>query len=314
MPKSIDAHAPVSLRVLYFGTSGVLSHGPLLALLGTGFDICGVVVPAENAELPIAPLAPEQPRSPLPIANPYVSPGIAQLAWQRDIPVFAAGRLSDPAAWRVLADLRPDIACASCFPWRIPPALLGLPPRGWLNVHPSLLPAYRGPAPLFWALRSGERTIGVTVHFMDELFDTGDIALQEPLALPDGVSGAQVDRLCAALGGELLTAALERIQVGELGRRAQPPGGSYGGWPAPDDWAIDTSWPARRAFNFMRGTDDWRHAYFADAGGARLTLKAAIGYAPDAVLGAPYLRAGHEVAIQCSPGVLRATSIGLAGR
>jgi methionyl-tRNA formyltransferase len=293
--------------VLYVGTSGALSHGPLLALLDAGFAVCGVVVPAEEAAPPIAPLAPERPRSPLPIANPYVSPGIVQLAWQRDIPAFAVARLADPATRQVLAGLRPDVACVSCFPRRIPPALLRLPPRGWLNVHPSLLPAYRGPAPLFWALRNGEREIGVTVHFMDEQFDTGDIALQAPLVLPDGVSGAEADRLCGALGGELLAAALERMQAGTLERRAQPSGGWYGGWPEPGDWAIDTSWPARRAFNFMRGTDDWRHPYFADTGGARLTLTAAIDYAPDAVLGAPYVRAGRDVAIQCSPGVLRAT-------
>jgi methionyl-tRNA formyltransferase len=306
MANNTAAQPHPALRVLYLGTPGELSRGPLLALLDAGFLVCGVAVPAGDSGAPIARLAPERPRSPLPLANPYLSPGIVQIAWQRGIPAFAVGRLASQAAAKTLAGLRPDVACVACFPRRIPPALLRLPPRGWLNVHPSLLPAHRGPAPLFWAFRAGEREIGVTVHFMDERFDTGDIAAQEPLGLPDGVSGAEADHLCAALGGQLLVSVLRGMRAGTLKRRAQPPGGSYGGWPTPADWAISTGWPARRAFNFMRGTDDWGHPYLVEAGGARLLLTSALEYAPDAELGAPYLRAGREVAIQFTPGVLRA--------
>src|SRR5262245_19643673 len=176
------------LRVLYFGTPCELARAPLLAVLDAGADVCGVLVPAERGAAPIARLAPAPSRSPLPIAGRYMTPGIVEIAWGRGIAVFAAGRLSDPAMGAALAALRPDVICAACFPHRIPRTLLRLPPLGWLHVHPSLLPAHRGPAPLFWAFRNGEATIGVTVHFMDEEFDTGDIATQAPLALPDGTS------------------------------------------------------------------------------------------------------------------------------
>jgi methionyl-tRNA formyltransferase len=294
------------LRVLYLGTPCELARAPLLALLDAGIEVCGVMVPAERGAAPIAQLAPAPPRSPLPIAGPYIAPGIVEIAWEHGITVFAAGRLADPATATALAGLRPDVACAACFPRRVPAALLRLPPLGWLNVHPSLLPAHRGPAPLFWALRNGEATIGVTVHFMDQEFDTGDIAAQAPLTLPDGASGAQVDRICATLGGQLLVEALSRLRQRGLERRPQPAGGSYEGWPAPEDWIISTEWPARRAFNFMRATDDWGRHYEVVAGDERLFLVAAIAYNVAEVLDVPLVRNGREVAIQCAPGVLRA--------
>jgi methionyl-tRNA formyltransferase len=297
------------LRVLYLGTQCELSRAPLLALLDAGVEVCGVVVPAEGSAATIARLAPAPSRSQLPLAGRYLAPGIIEIAWERDITVLAAGRLADPAVAAALAELRPDVACAACFPRRIPAALLRLPPLGWLNVHPSLLPAYRGPAPLFWAFRNGETAIGVTVHVMDEGFDSGDIAAQAPLALPDGVGGAQAERMCAALGARLLVEALSHLREGNLERRPQPAGGSYDGWPAPEDWTISTDWPAQRAFNFMRGTDDWGQRYEVVAGAKRLLLGVAISYEPEGMLAVPYVRSGREVAIQCTPGVLRAREV-----
>jgi methionyl-tRNA formyltransferase len=306
MTASSAAQPPAALRVLYVGTTGELSRGPLLALLAAGYTVCGMLVPAEDARLPLARLWPEPPRSPLPLANPYVAPNLVQIAWQHAFPAFAVGSLRDASVAATLAELQPDIACVSCFPRRIPPSLLTLPSHGWLNMHPSLLPAHRGPAPLFWAFRNDERTTGVTIHFMDEQFDTGDIVAQAPLVLPEGIGGAAIDRLCVALGGELLLASLRDLQAGTLERRAQPAGGASEGWPTPSDWSISTVWPARRAFNFMRATDDWGYSYLVEAGAERLLLDSALGYLPDAELGVPYLRAGREVEIQFNPGVLRA--------
>jgi methionyl-tRNA formyltransferase len=297
-------------RVLYAGTLGEFSRAPLAALLAAGIEVCGVVVPAAPRHPPIARLAPERSRSLLPIANPYLTPNIVHMAWERDIAAFAIGRGGEAATVATLAELRPAVACVACFPWRIPAALLQLPPLGWLNVHPSLLPAYRGPAPLFWAFRGGETAIGVTIHFMDQQLDAGDIAAQAPLVLPDGISGVEADRSCAALGGRLLVETLQGLQRGTLARRKQPEGGAYYGWPSPDDWTISTAWSARRAFNFMRGTDDWGQRYLVEAGGARLALTAALSYAAEETLGRSFVRAGGEVAIQFTPGVLRAVSAG----
>lgn len=278
----------------------------LHALLGAGVQVRGIVVAGQQPATPIARLAPDRPASPIPIAMPYLARDIVHVAWERDIPAFAVGRPPDGATLAALAGLRADAACVACFPRRIPAPLLELPALGFLNLHPSLLPAYRGPAPLFWAFRDGERAIGVTVHFMDEQFDTGDIALQAPLELPDGISGAEADRACASLGGRLLVEALRGLQRGTLARRRQPDGGSYYSWPTADDFTLDLAWTARRAFNFMRGTAEWGRPYPVEAGGARLELAAALSYTEVGVLGAAYERSGRDVRIQFAAGVLHA--------
>jgi methionyl-tRNA formyltransferase len=180
------------LRVLFVGTAGVFSATALRGLLAGGVAVCGVVVYAGEQEPPIRRVPPER-RSPLPLLNPYLSESSAQIAWEREIPLFALSKPGAAATLAALGELRPDLACVACFPRRIPPPLLALPPLGFLNIHPALLPAHRGPAPLFWTLRAGERRSGVTLHLMDTGLDTGPIVAQAPIELPDGISGPQAD-------------------------------------------------------------------------------------------------------------------------
>src|SRR6185312_10369836 len=102
----------------------------------------------------------------------------------------------------------------ACFSRRLPGTLLRLPRLGCLNVHPSLLPAHRGPDPLFWIFHDGDETGGVTIHLMDEGFDTGPIVLQENVALSDDTTEAVLDLVCARRGGELLAEALFELAAG----------------------------------------------------------------------------------------------------
>jgi methionyl-tRNA formyltransferase len=296
---------PQALRILFLGMAGATSSAVLSALLAAGAEVAGVVLAAgrlarATAPDPIAPIAPPLIR----LASP--SPTIADLAHARGIPAFELRRAAEPAALRALADLRPDLGCVACFPLRLPPELLTLPRLGFLNMHPALLPLHRGPEPLFWTLRDGDERAGVTIHHMDAGLDTGDIGLQAPLVLPDGTSGPAAERLSAALGGELMVAALRALQRGDLPRRPQPPGGGYQGAPQPGDWRIEPAWPARRAYNFMRGTAEWGERYPIAVGGAELHLAEALSFDPAGELPEPYVRAGGELLIQFAPGVLRA--------
>jgi methionyl-tRNA formyltransferase len=279
----------------------------LSALLDAGVDVCGVLMAGDRAGgPPIAQVAPVQNRSSLPIANPFLERSTARVAWERELPVFELRDPAAPEALAQIAELRPGAACVACFPRRIPAPLLALPRLGFLNMHPALLPAHRGPAPLFWTFRAGERSAGVTIHFMDESLDSGDIVAQESFDLPDGVPGSAAERRGDAIGGRLMAAALRSLGDGPIERRPQPPGGSYEPWPTRDDWRIDTSWPARRAFNFMRGTAEWGQPYIVRIGGEEIALAAAIAYDPDAALGTPWLREGQEQTIQIAQGLLRA--------
>ena len=299
-----------SLRVLFLGMTNDTSATMLRALLEAGVDICGVLVAADHAGgPPIARVTPSQTRSPVPIINPFLERTLAQIAWERELPVFELRRPGAAETLALVAELQPDVACVACFSQRIPASLLALPPLGFLNMHPALLPAHRGPAPLFWVFREGDATAGVTIHFMDAGLDTGDIAAQASFALPDGIAGAVVARQCDALGARLMLEVLQGLRDGTLSRRIQPPGGSYQPWPTRADWRITTSWTARRAFNFMRGTVEWGQPYLVDVGEAQLALAIAIAYEPDKLLHEAFVCVDDQVLIQFAAGVLRAREL-----
>lgn len=295
------------MRLIYFGMAGILSLAPLQALLEGGYDIRAVVVPATRAKTAIRQLQPDPSPSQLPMASAFVERDVIRLAWEAGIPVFEAGDLRTDAVQQQITDIAPALACVSCFSRRIPARLLALPRHGFLNVHPSLLPHYRGPFPLFWQLREGIRQSGVTVHFMDEALDSGDIALQETFALPPGSSGAELEKLAGERGGKLLVQAIRELEAGTLEPRPQPPGGSYQPAPHTADFALDLSWTAEHAYNFMRGTAHWGHPYpLRLPDGSHLRLREAVAVEPEAQLSASWVQEEAEVRIQFAQGVLRA--------
>lgn len=292
------------MRVLFFGMTGLFSLIPLEALFTAGVEVVAVVLPDNRqSAAPITNVAPVVSLSPLPLVNPFVEHTIVQLAWERGVPAYEVHDLVHPATVAELAALRPEVACVACFSRRIPPGLLALPTHGFLNLHPSLLPAYRGPDPLFWVLRDGAQP-GVTLHLMDAGLDTGDIVAQAPLDLPDGSDRATADRLLAERGATLLLAALCDAERGGLARHAQPPGGTPCGLPRAEHFAVSPDWPARRVFNFMRGTAEWGEPYPIVIAGERLLLGRALTFDRQLQLDRPIIRSGSDVAIQCSPGVL----------
>ena len=229
-----DANRPPTC--LYFGAIGEFSIPPLEALLADGLTVCGVVLPAPGGLASEAPVIRREParvaRSHLPMLTPYMNRTIAQIAWERNIPVIEVGRLTSLETLETLAALQPDVICVACFPKRLPRALLDLPPLGCLNVHPSLLPAYRGPSPGYWALRNGERTTGATIHLMDEQFDSGDILMQQAFEIPPGITAAALEQRCSVLGGPLLARAVRALAAGTAVRIKQDPAqASYYSWP-----------------------------------------------------------------------------------
>jgi methionyl-tRNA formyltransferase len=265
-----------------------------------------VVVPAEEEQArPIAQISPPPSSSELPLLTPYIEEDTVHLAWTHGLPVFTVGDLAEETV-QTLAGLEPDVAYVACFPWRIPPALLAAPAEGFLNLHPSLLPDYRGPHPMFWTFRDGRQQTGVTLHQMEESLDTGPIALQAPLHLDDGISGTEADWRAGQIGGELLLLASERLEEGSLSLRPQPAGGSYYPPPTAADFRLEPSWPAQRAFNFMRGTAGWGQPYPVTIAGRKFRLDQALACYPRQQLAPPYEESGREVWLQFAPGVLHA--------
>jgi methionyl-tRNA formyltransferase len=290
------------MRVIFFGMPGPFAAPPLRALLASGAELAALAMPAPPGAGPVTRLPPiGAPAGRNVLAGP--PPTLAQIAQTTGAPVLGLRGLGRPEVAAALAELRPDLACVACWPWRIPPTLLALPRHGFLNLHPSLLPDLRGPEPLFWAFQRGLERSGVSLHRMDAGLDTGPILAQAEMALPLGMAGPAAEARAAELGAGLLAAALADLLGGAAPpARPQPPGGGFYPAPSAADFGIDRAWPARRAYHFMRGTAHWRAPY--PLLGAELLLAEAVGYEPQGELGRAYICDGAIARVQCSPGLL----------
>lgn len=295
------------MRALFFGLPAGVSALVLSGLLEDRRDVAAVVVPAAAVPHllpdPAPPVTPLEP--PVAAALSLGEPAdLLGLAWSRGLPVLAVGDLAHAGTVAALAAFAADVAVVACFTRRIPPAVLALPRFGFLNLHPSLLPAYRGPQPLFWQLRDGAAT-GTTVHYMDAGLDTGDVAAQTAVALPDGIGGPEAEQLLALSGLGLLRGVLDDLAAGIVQRRPQGAGGSYQPAPVDDDFALATDWPARRAFNFMRGTAEWGRPYRVVVNGRTEWLASADDWSA-VELDRPSVRQGRNILVRFSPGILYA--------
>ena len=295
------------MRVAFWGTDGVFSHAALSGLLAADVRVHAVFI-YDRAARPVAPAPPpDAADGDIPLLTSFVQRSTTTLAWQRAIPVWRVGDVRHAATAQALAAQQADVACVACFPRLLPPSLLAVLRHGFLNMHPSLLPAYRGPAPLFWQLRDGVAKTGVTIHWMDASFDTGALAAQAPVTLPNGAGGPEADMLMAVAGATALARVLTQLAQGVVPRTPQPAGGSYQPWPKAADFALDLEWTAQRAFNFMRGTAEWGMPYPLQVNGARWSLRKALRVEPSGTLGSPWRREGELLHVQFNQGVLTAS-------
>lgn len=189
-------------RLLYLGMNGPFSLPPLAALVENGFRPEAVLTPPPpGIAAPFRQVAVPEAGSPDP-DNLY------RLAARRGIPVYEASDLTHPRLLDLLHGL--DFVVCACFPRLLPPAWLSAPRSGCVNLHPSLLPAYRGRFPVEDQLAAGETRTGVSLHRMDATADTGDILLQADFPVPPGATVDSLTRLTAARGAELLVQYLSQ--------------------------------------------------------------------------------------------------------
>ena len=192
-------------RILFMGTPE-FSLPALDALFRSGYPVCAVVT---------------QPDRPAGRGQKEVAPPVKTLALSLGLPVLQPARVRDSAFLETLGEIAPDMIVVAAFGQILPKALLDLPSYGCLNIHPSLLPKYRGAAPLNWSIIRGETTTGVTIMLMDEGMDSGDILLQEKTPLsPDETFGELHDRL-AQMGAGLLLTTIEQVISGAARRQKQ---------------------------------------------------------------------------------------------
>ena len=189
-------------------------------------------------------------------------PPVKVLAEQHGIPVLQPLSVRKESFFEQMRELAPDLLVVVAYGKILPDALLQLPRLGSINVHGSLLPKYRGAAPIQWAVINGEAETGITIMQMDEGMDTGDILLVMPVAIGSQETAGELFTRLAPLGGQTLGAAIEQLGEGRLVPQRQDHNlASAAPMLTKEMGHLDWSLPAARLHCLIRGLDPWPSAY-----------------------------------------------------
>ncbi len=228
-------------------------------------------------------------------------PSLAALAARHGIPVAYPESGKDPALRELVAGVAPDFLFSFYFRWMIPAEVLALPARGCFNLHGSLLPRYRGRAPVNWVLVHGETETGVSLHEMVVRPDAGRLVDQERVAIAPLDTAFTLFHQLEGAARRLLDRALPALAAGTA--KATPldlSQGSYFGGRKPADGAIDWDWPARRIFDLVRAVTHPYPGAFTTLGADALHVWWAL---PEPAAGAAPTAPGTVLAVEPS-GVL----------
>lgn len=187
---------------------------------------------------------------------------VKELALKQGLPVLQPSNLKDPEFLSILQEWDPEAIVVAAFGRLLPPAVLSLPPYGCINVHASLLPRYRGAAPIQRAIMNGEKETGVTTMYMVEKLDAGDIILQQKVSIPPEMTAGELERELASLGAGLLVRTLDLIEVGQAPRIPQNEElATYAPPLTPEEEKINWAEEAVKIVNHIRGLSPLPGAY-----------------------------------------------------
>ena len=203
-----------------------------------------------------------QPDRPRGRGQEVASPPAKELALDLGLKILQPERVKDPHFIAQLEELKIDVIVVAAFGQILPPAILGMPPLGCINVHPSLLPKYRGAAPINWTIINGESKTGVTTYLMDEGMDTGPILLSRQVEIKEDDTAEELGEQLAALGGDLAQETVQGLK--EKGLQPIPQdekGATYAPLLKKADGLIQWEAAADRIRNQIRGMLPWPVAF-----------------------------------------------------
>lgn len=233
------------MRIVFFGTPAFAI--PLLnALLQSGEEVVAVVTQTDKRKV----------RDHIPSPPP-----VKEFAMNREIKILQPTSIKDINFLNELTNMRPDVIVVVAYGKILPAQILRLPLHGCINVHASLLPKYRGAAPIQWAIINGEKKTGITTMLMDEGLDTGDILLQEETEITDDDNTETLSKRLAEIGGSLLIKTIKGIKNGFIKPIPQIGTPSYAPSLKKEDGRLDWSKAATEIFSFVRGMYPWPCAY-----------------------------------------------------
>ena len=281
------------MRILFMGTPDIAAES-LAALIAAGHEIVGVFTRADK-----------------PVGRKQImtAPPVKRLAQQHNIPVWQPATLRDGKAEPIFRELAPDLVVVVAYGRILPPELLHIAPLGCINLHVSLLPKYRGSAPIQWAVLNGDAETGVTIMQLDEGCDTGDILMVERVAIgPETTSGELFDQV-SATGAKTLVTAIERMAAGELTPQPQNDAEATQAPPLTKEMArFDFTQSAAHIHNWVRGMNPWPAAFFELDGKKVKVLESRV--APDAKSApAGTVLALKPLTIACGEGALQLLTV-----
>ena len=289
-----------ALRVAFFGTP-VFALPTLDALLRSRHEVVGIVT------------QPDRPRGRG--QKPMDSPVKAR-ARAAGVALFQPDRLVDPSFVRGLDELRLDLGVVAAYGKLLTDELLRLPRLGMVNVHASLLPRYRGAAPVHRAIIAGESVTGVTIMRVVKALDAGPMLASLTRAIGPEETSEEVERDLALLGAGLLVETLEAIAVGKAVETAQDDkAATYASRLTKADGAIDWSAPATRIHDLIRGLQPWPHAYtFLKEHRLILLASTVLHEEPAADPGTVLEARGDRLAVAASDGVVLVSKLQAEGK
>ncbi len=281
-------------RIAVLGSRGAFTRDAVAALCESGIPPVALMIGETTA-----PDAPD----PIPVE---VREPAAAVASAHGISLIRASNPNHPAAISALERMAPDLLLLACLPCIVTRATREIARLGALNLHPSALPRFRGPDPVFWQLRAGLRRVAATVHIATDTVDAGPILAQPWLEVRPGIRAEELTSLLVRLGIRALVKLLPSIErrIGdavpqdESAATRQP-------FPGHQDFRIETTWSAERAYRFIEGTrgPGIRFTILRDAG--ELEIERAVGFGPPSRAGPTRERSDGIVSIRFARGALR---------
>lgn len=234
------------MKIVFMGTPDI-AVGCLQTIIDEKHEILGVVT---------------QPDKPVGRGKKLGMPPVKELALKYDLPVYQPVKARDEEFVNILKELNPDLIVVVAFGQILPKSILDIPKLGCINVHVSLLPKYRGAAPINWVIINGEKKTGVTTMYMDEGLDTGDMILTSEFDLDDEITAGELHDKMAVIGAQTLKETIDLIEKGEAPRIPQNHD-EFTYAPIMNKSLGNINWnkPAKEIHNLVRGVNPWPSAY-----------------------------------------------------
>ncbi len=288
------------MRVLFMGTPD-FAVGTLEEIIAAGHEVIGVVT---------------QPDKVKGRGGKVSFPPIKEAALKHNLNIYQPIRVRKSEFIQIIRDLEPEVIVVAAFGQLLPKELLDIPPYGCINVHASLLPKYRGAAPIQAAIINGEEKTGVTIQHMDVKIDTGDIILQESIPIADDETGGSLYEKLARLGAELLVKALKNLKDGTARRTPQDDSlASHVKMMDKEMGNIDFTQPAISIERMIRGLNPWPSAYTKlNSKTLKLWKAAAIDYSDGGQPGEVVKVDKNTITVMTGKGALEIQELQLEGK